>query len=514
MFRVLGSAVARRPTWILVGWGVAGILLFAAERRFGGRRAAEPASFLPASSEEQRALALMTEAFPGLAARSQVAVIAFRPGGMVRDDFAWISTLAAGIRLHAEEHAYRWTVLSPSDGYLRRRLTSEDGQAALVVVNTPAFYVSAAAAKAAEAVEGISRKGRPSGLRVELSGTAAAGRDFGRATGEGVHRTLWVTVACVVTILLLVYRSPVAAAVPLIGISVCTIFALRTLDLLAVLGWSVSDMERMFTVVLLYGAGTDFAMFWLARYREEWGASGMAGRRRAVAEATHRVGAAIVASSATTILGLLTLVATEMVPTRNAGKVLGLALLWAPLAGVTLIPALACLAGRSLFWPNLDASGTRNRTSGMWSRLAAAVVQRPTMVLGLGAAVLLPPAVRAGFIRFRYDTMAELPAGSSSARGAAIAAEHFAPGALYPVTLLIRVPEDGPDLRTMRTLSEHAARAVGAVDGVVEVSDLSHPLGSRAGAPGGAEGFLVAAAAEPFYLAARMRTIRAYPSRL
>lgn len=508
MFRQIGQVVSRRPWTVLVLWIAAAAVLIALNRRLADRQAGEPTSFLPDGSEQQRALRLMAEAFPALAAQSQAAVVACRLGGLQPGDMRYLESLAGAIRQYAAAHRQQWTVLAPGSEYLRRRLVSTDGEAALLVVNLPTFYANTAAAESINIIEELSRRDRPAGLMVELSGTAAAARDYGNVTRRGVHRTAWVTILCVLVILLLVYRSPVAAALPIVGIGICTTMALLTLDLLAVLGWSFSDLERMFTVVLLYGAGTDFAMFWLARYREECDRSPGTGGRAAAAETTRRVGPAIVASSATTILGLLSLVTTEMIPTRNAGRVLGVVLCWAPIAGVTLIPAMVCLVGRAIFWPRHRGVVTTLGQRRLWPWLAAVVVRRPARVLIVGIIILAPAAVRAGFIRFRYNAFSELPAGSSSRRGAAIASRHFPPGELYPVTLLVHDKHAATDPAAMRTVSARIATAVSQIDGVADVYDVNHPLGRQAGRPDGLKRILLETAAEPFYLSRRTHTIR------
>jgi len=508
MFRQIGHVVSRRPWTVVLLWIAAAAVLIALNWIFAGRKAGEPISFLPDGSEQQRALRLMAEAFPALAAQSQAAVIACRPGGLQPADMRYLENLAVAIRQYAAAHKLQWSVLSPSSEYLRQRLLSADREAALLVVNLPTFYANTAAAESVNTIEALSRRNRPAGLDVELSGTAAAARDYGNVTRRGVHRTAWVTILCVLVILLLVYRSPVAAALPIVGIGICTTIALLTLDLLAVLGWTFSDLERMFTVVLLYGAGTDFAMFWLARYREERDRFPGTDGRAAAAETTRRVGPAIVASSATTILGLLSLVTTEMIPTHNAGRVLGVVLCWAPVAGVTLIPAMVSLVGGAIFWPRHWGVVTTLGQRRLWPWLAAVVVRRPALMLIAGIVILAPPAVRAGFIRFRYDAFSELPAGSTSQRGAAIASRHFPPGELYPVTLLIHNRRAETDPAAMRGISARIATAVSKIDGVADVYDLNHPLGLWAGRPDGLKRLLLETAAAPFYLSRRTHTIR------
>ncbi len=519
MFHWLGQTVARRPGMTVLLWIVTAAALFAVRSRVIDRRVAEAGSFLPPGAEQRRAAALMAEAFPRLAAESQVAVVAFRREGLKEQDFAYLSNAAASVQRYSAAHGTGWNVLSPATGYLRRRLVSPEGRAALLVVNLPLFFISSAAAEATRTIESLVRVGQPPGLQVEFTGTAAVGRDYGQATEVGVHRTAWVTIISVLAILLLVYRSPVAAAVPIVGIGTCTLLALWTLDLIAVAGLPVSNLERMFTVVLLYGAGVDFAMFWLARYREELavagGADDPAAGRHAAGAVTGHVGPAIFASSATTILGLLSLATTNMIPTQNAGKVLGAALCWAPVAGVTLVPAIVRLVDKAIFWPARRWTSATGR-SPVWSWLAGRVVRQPAAVLITGVLLLLPMAVRAGFLRFRFDGLSELPSGSSSARGASIVRDHFAPGALYPVTVLIRATRADADLLAMRRAGTQAAEVLLSVEGIEEVHELSHPLGTRdATATNRTGGFLgrildplTAEIAEPFFLSTGSRTIR------
>jgi RND superfamily putative drug exporter len=503
VFLGVGHFVARRPWVVVLIWVAAGAAMYVGGVRRWPGPSAEAESFLPAHAEQHAAQEQMKRAFPRIAARSRIAIIAQRRGGLKPRDFAYLSRLAGVIQNASWVRDNDLLVLAPAGEFLRERLVSRDGEAAMVLVPCPAFYASTAAFAIRDSVAALAADGRPAGLQVELTGMAAGACDFAEATRTALVRTTWVTVAAVVTILLLVYRSPVAAFVPVLAISACTAMGLWTLHMMGVVGWTVSDMERMFTIVLLYGAGTDFAMFWIARYREEWASRGHAARRLAAAVATERVGPAIVASAGTTILGLATLIATQMRPTHNAGKLLGLALCWAPLAGVTLVPAIASLCGRRLFWPWSADRGAGVFRQRAWAWLAGLVTHRPRAVLGVGVLVLLVPAVASAFIRYRYDTLSELPAASSSARGAAIAKAHFSPGQLAPVTVLVEVPGKAATAAASE-LAETITTALSAVEGVVDVYSLSQPFGSRRENPG----VLATASASPFYWSPAERTLR------
>lgn len=506
MFRSLGLLISRHPLLVVCLWlvGAAGIVYCA--NRFAVGHVAEPDSYLPAHSDQRLALTRIAEAFPELSSRSQLVIVANRPNGLTEADFKYLASLAEAIRAEGSEPGRNWKVLSPVDGFLRKRLVSSDKEAALMVVNLNVFFASKAAREIVERIETLARTSPPEGLQVELTGAVAGARDYGTAMRVSLQYTKYVTIGFVLFILLAVYRSPLAAGIPIIGIGVCTWLALCMLELLGLLGLSVSDLERMFTIVLLYGAGTDFAMFWMARYREEWMTLGPDGRREAAAIATQRVGPAIVASAGTTILGLLSLIATQMIPTQNAGKALGAVLCWAPLAGVTLIPAVVCLMGRAVFWPM--GLGDVKESGRIWPALGRMVVRRPVLTLLLGFALLLPAAVRAGFLEFRYDTLSELPPGSSSESGAAIAHKHFEPGVLYPITCLLRTGEGKVDDQAMQAMISAVSEAALKVEGVGQIFSAVYPLGSHNPVEKGITGTILLRASRQFYISGKQNAAR------
>ena len=114
----------------------------------------------------------------------------------------------------------------------------------------------------------------PLGLRRAVTGSAAVGYDTNTATDESIQNTTNATIALVILILLVVYRSPLLAMVPLVTIAFSVFASLRLIALLAAipgLGFQVIDITQIFVVVVLFGAGTDYCLFLVARYREELG---------------------------------------------------------------------------------------------------------------------------------------------------------------------------------------------------------------------------------------------------
>ena len=112
----------------------------------------------------------------------------------------------------------------------------------------------------------------PAGLTMVITGSAAVGRDSNRAANESIQNTTYSTIGLVVLILLIVYRSPLLAMIPLVTIALSVIVSLRLIALLTFipgLGFKVINITQVFVVVVLFGAGTDYCLFLIARYCEE-----------------------------------------------------------------------------------------------------------------------------------------------------------------------------------------------------------------------------------------------------
>lgn len=479
MFQHLGRVIARRPGALILAWGVA----IAAAAIWSTHAAKAPSddvgSFLPENSLLNQAVKLSRQAFPELTSHSQIVAIGARDAGLTSADFAWFDQIA---QIAREKMPYQ--VLSPTTVFLKHRLVSPKTaehpkeRAALLIVNLPSNFISTSAKAAVEQVEGILKEwSPPAGLTVEITGTAGVGRDYAVATEQALHRTTWVTIVAVLTILVLIYRSPIGALVPLISIGACVYLALAWLTFMARFGWSSATMERIFSVVLIFGMGVDFALFWIARYRE-YLHDGLDYAAAAV-EAMRTSGPAIFVSAATTICGLTTMLATELIPTRNAGKVLAAVLTLALLAALTLTPALARGLRGALFWPTGFAGKVHFSQRVFWPRLAEVVVRWPATVLFVGLIVLGIPALLAVRISPRYDSLSELPPGSSSLHGFEMANRYFARGQLYSNSVLLHFERVQPSALQMYQLSQAVNDRLAVLPGVFDVYGLDAPLGRK-----------------------------------
>jgi RND superfamily putative drug exporter len=377
------------------------------------------------------------------------------------------------------------------------------------------------------------------GLRIAISGSAAIGADFLRAAAASIEQTELCTIILVVLILAIVYRAPLLIAVPLITIFVALsastgfVALLTQLSDLPGFGWwslKIFTTTKIFIVVILFGAGTDYCLFLIARYREEL-ARGLP-HDRAVAGALTHVGDALTASALTTVFGLSMMFFADFGKFCYSGPVIGFCLAITLLTCVTLTPALMCGLGRKMFWPwpmpevtvaspdsppemvHLRAGAAELQfVSRLWATMARAITLRPGLILVTATALLLPLAAY-GFAQrnaVTYDFLRGLPQQSPSRRGTELLRPHFPVGESGPVTVLVFRDNAGFQTREGRDqISQLADRLY--VDGVSAVRSSEDPLGEYE--PGEKPGIVSARGRRLHFLRAHPRTKAVFVSQV
>ncbi len=225
-------------------------------------------------------------------------------------------------------------------------------------------------------------------MSVHITGPVGIAADSAEAFA-GIDTTLLAaTLAVVVVLLLLTYRSPVLWLFPLLSAVVALFSAQAVIYYLAKdYGLVVNGQSAGILTVLVVGAGTDYALLLVARYREELRRH--SDRHEAMAVALHRAGPAIFASAGTVILGMLCLLFADMNSTQGLGPVAAIGVGVGLLAMVTLLPALLVIFGRWIFWPKRPLEGSPEPTSsGLWARIGTGIGRRPRAVWLVTAAIL------------------------------------------------------------------------------------------------------------------------------
>lgn len=352
-------------------------------------------------------------------------------------------------------------------------LDSADGTATMVVINLKTEFFNARNIPLIDAIADlIDRDGAlyqkdasgrspvPPGLELALSGSATVGRDMMRAATESSKATELWTVILVVALLLLIYRAPVLAIIPLATVGVATEFSLAFLTVLAEHGiLSLFNGIEVYVKVLCYGAGVDYCLFLIARFKEELD-DGIE-TAEAVSGSIAKVGEALVASAGTVICGIGMMIFADFGKFRQAGIAITIGLVIVLVASLTFTPALLRLAGRWSFWPHVatrrvqssggwvSATGLmasllrKNIFQAVWQKTSEVILEKPAFVLTLSIALMLPFSVVAivCFDNLSYGLLSELPQDNTSVLGAKAIQQHYPDGIAGPVTLLLHNPD-------------------------------------------------------------------------
>jgi putative drug exporter of the RND superfamily len=218
------------------------------------------------------------------------------------------------------------------------------------------------------------------GAKVYVAGPGGQAADSAAAFAGIDGKLLYSTIIVVVVILLLTYRSPLLWLLPVLSAGVALTCAQAVIYLLAKhADLTVNGQSAGILTVLVFGAGTDYALLLVARYREELHRH--EDRHEAMAFALHRATPAIIASALTVVLGMLCLVFADMNSTAGLGPVAAIGIGVGLLVMITLLPALLVIFGRWIFWPRRPKYDTVEPSSaGFWARIGARIAPRPRLV--------------------------------------------------------------------------------------------------------------------------------------
>ncbi|MER6342914.1 MMPL family transporter [Streptomyces sp. NPDC001595] len=312
------------------------------------------------------------------------------------------------------------------------------------------------------------------GLSVEVGGPGALGTDAAKVYQSLGGPLLYTTVAVVAVLLILIYRSPVLWLVPLVVAGIADFLSMGVAyGLNQAFGTQVSGQSSGIMTILVFGAGTDYALLLVSRYREEL--------RRierpydAMRAALRGCGPAVLASSGTVAAGLLCLLAADLNSNRGMGPLGTVGVLCALFAMLTLLPALLVLLGRRVFWPLVPAYGsTPKARRSLFAAMGTSAGRRPLTVLAGGAVLLGALALGAfnlpGTVK-QEDSFVDRPESVTAMR---TLADAFPERSGQPITVLTpagRADATLAEIRDTPGVTEATAGRTG--DGWTEVSVIA-----------------------------------------
>ena len=372
----------RRTKFAVLGiWFVVLMAVGPLAGKFEDAQENDPADYLPAKAESVKAIEVL-EDFPSGDVANAITVF-HRDAGLNVADRATIR------RTRDEMNAERRRFVSETSF----PLFSVDGRTALLV--TPVTIpdgTNKAGERLVDATDDIKEdlEKLPEGLDAKVTGPAGFSADAIDVFDSINGTLLFATAALVLVLLILIYRSPIFWAIPFFSVGLAEVASRGIGYLLAKAGVTVTGQSGGILPVLVFGAGTDYALLLVSRYREEL--RHHEDKHDAVRIAMRKAGPAIFASGATVMAALLTLTAAEVTGTSGLGPIGALGVGLAMVSMLTVLPALLAVTGRKAFWPFVPRLGTVgvDETHGTWSRIAAWVGRGPRRVwMGTAALLLL-----------------------------------------------------------------------------------------------------------------------------
>jgi RND superfamily putative drug exporter len=466
MFDRWGRFVVRRAWWVIGGWLVGAILTIGLLPSLSDITTGDQGSFLPDSYESVQAVNLAKTAFPEQAASGAIVVVKRADGGPLtaadQDKVASLSTAIAGA--HIPEIGQPLTgpqALAPNklvqliNVPITAAPTDNQGQMNAVTKTRDVIRTNLAG----------------TGLSAGVAGQIAQFVDNNDTFNTAITVVGAATFALIIVLLLVIFRSPIAALLPILVISV--VLQVSS-NLVATAGrlfdFHVDQSVQTLLLIVLYGIGTDYMLFLLFRYRERLRTG--ADKKTAMVYAVSRVGEVITSAAAAVIVAFLALLLASFGGFGSLGPALAIAVFAMLITGLTLVPALVSLLGPATFWPS--KAWRREPKGTAFARIGAAVGRRPAVAAVSSGLVLIALASGAFLFKADYDFAAGFPSTTESAKATVDLERGFPQGALDP-TLAYLTASDGAQL-TSAQVDQFAASAakvtgVGAVQPPVKSAD-------------------------------------------
>ncbi|MBK3562297.1 MMPL family transporter [Streptomyces sp. MBT62] len=452
MFQRIGNTVVRHPVWTIVAWLIAAVAIVATAPGLPSN--SDESSFLPKSYESIKAADLQVKAFPSAFTPSAIALYQRTDGGTLtaadKKDVARITTELGD--KHIDQVQKVVTGQPSKDGRYTMSLVQMDSKNAGQPVQADAAKVLRDDVK--QLVKGTD-------LEVKLGGSAAQALDQQDSSKRGEALIGIGTFVIILVTLLIIFRAPILAFLPLLLIGVVAAIANGLIAYATKLfGLQANSSVSSILIVVLFGVGTDYFLFLMFRYRERLRAGDEP--KQAMINAVARVGEAIASAAGAVIIAFLALVLSTLGFLKQMGPALAIAVSVTLIAGLTLIPAVVSLIGPKVFWPS--KSWQREPENARFAALGRGVRSRPALTAALSGLVLV--ALSLGTLG--YKATFDLASGSMPKTKESMVVQDemqkaYSAGAAAPTDVYLSSSDGSPLDRS--TFAAYAEK-LGAVDGV------------------------------------------------
>ena len=345
MFSRLGRYVVRHPWQVILAWIVLAVAVVALAPPL--QSTSDEADFLPRDYESIKALEAQSDAFPELADTEPAAIVVVdRADGepLTAEDSAAVGALADDLSAADIEHLADIRANPPSENGLVQTITAGLAEGTDPFDTALTDSARDLREQAKEGVEGTD-------LRVGVTGSIAQNLDAEESAGNAEAAVGIATIGLIVVLLLVIFRSPIIALLPILVITIISQVATGLISIAnEAFGLQADSSITVILIVVLFGIGTDYILFLMFRYRERLREGEEP--KAAMVHAIERAGEAIASAGGAVIVAFLALVLSSLSIFRSIGPALAIAVAVTVVAALTLIPAVVSLLGTKVFWPS------------------------------------------------------------------------------------------------------------------------------------------------------------------
>lgn len=299
-----------------------------------------------------------------------------------------------------------------------------------------------------------------SGLQAKFSGPAGISVDATSLFESADFKLMLATVIIILVILLVIYRSPIMALIPLVVVSMAYLVVSPILGWMVESGWIAKDAQAVaIMIVLLFGAGTDYCLFLITKYKDALLVE--ENKYVAIAQAVKKSTGAIVMSGLTVVIGLGALILADYGAFQRFAVPFSLGILITLIAVISLLPAILTILGRKAFWPliprTVDMAKQHAKQKNkpyvvpkenhrFMRKVGQFTTGKPWLVIIVTVVILVGLALASTQIKYKYDLLSTFPEDIDSRQGFTIIEENFTPGELAPVKVIVQTNQADLDL--------------------------------------------------------------------
>ncbi|MEJ3743496.1 MMPL family transporter [Actinomycetes bacterium KLBMP 9797] len=429
MFERLGRFVVHNPWKVIVAWllAAAAIVVFAPSLQ--DVTSQDQSNFLPDDYQSMQAMRIAEEKFAQTNDSTATVVVKRADGQALSEaDQAKVGELAQKVQT-AGITRVTGAVTGP-------QMLSENKQVQLVSVGLQGVGDSPELLDAIPKIRDALATATPgTGLSTAVTGDIALWADNQDAFDSALAIVGIATFALIIILLLIIYRSPIAALLPIVTVGVVSAISPGLIALFAkAFNMQADASMQIILTIVLYGVGTDYILFLLFRYRERLRAG--EDKKAALVASVARVGEVIASAAAAIVIAFSALLLAVFGGFRSLGPGLAIAVIVMAFAALTLVPAVVALLGPKVFWPSKSWQSVPKGTT--FQRLGRFTGRRPGVVALVSGGLMIVLALGALGMNWNYDQNSQLPEGTESTQGIQDLQAGFPSGALNPTTVFVR----------------------------------------------------------------------------